>query len=189
MDVGSKIKEARTKRGITLKELSRQSGLSIGFLSQLERGMTSVAVDSLETIAGILNMPIAEFFELSKNQDTLVLRSYDLKIMNMQDGESISYLLSGNVQNKSFLPKLVVVLPNKAEAETVLYSHDGEEFIYVLEGVLTVYIEKQSYDLYPGDSAHFSSGMEHNWYNRTNKTAKILTVNAPNYLSEDKLHG
>lgn len=189
MDIGSKIKEARTKKGITLKELSRQCGLSTGFLSQLERGMTSVAVDSLEKIAEILNMPIAEFFELPKNKNDFVLRSYDLKIMNKQDGEYVAYLLSGDIRNKSFLPKLVVVLPNKADTETALYSHDGEEFIYVLEGVLTVYIENQSYELYPGDSAHFSSGIEHNWYNRTNKTAKILTVNTPNYLSEEKLHG
>lgn len=189
MDIGSKIKETRTKKRMTLKELSQQSGLSIGFLSQLERGLTSVAVDSLETIAQILNMPITEFFEVPKEKDNFVLRSYDLKIMNMQDGEYVAYLLSGNIQNKFFLPKLVVVLPNKEDTETALYSHDGEEFIYVLEGVLTVYIENKSYELYPGDSAHFSSGIEHNWYNRTNKTAKILTVNAPNYLSEEKFHG
>lgn len=189
MDIGLKIKEARSKKGMTLKDLSEKSGLSVGFLSQLERGMTTIAVDSLEKIADILSMSVTDFFEIKNKSGQYVLRSYERPMLSIQEGGYISYLLSSDLQNKSFMPKLVEVLPVKQDENTILYKHDGEEFIFVLEGILTVYIDNQVYDLYPGDSAHFSSEMDHNWCNHTNKSVRILTVNTPNYLSEDNMHG
>ena len=61
-----------------------------------------------------------------------------------------------------------------------LYSHEGEEFIYVLEGILTLNVDNTQTDLYPGDSAHIKSISPHNWRNNTSKIVKILTVNSPN---------
>lgn len=183
MDIGTKIKDARNKRAMTLKELSERSELSVGFLSQLERGLTSVAVDTLERLAVILEMPFSSFFDFPRGKDSYVLRSYERQIFNIQDGGIISYDLSASLENKALLPKMVDLLPSRSDEEVVLYKHEGEEFIYVLEGILTVFLQNGSYDLYPGDSMHFSSSMDHNWMNRTNKTVKILTVNSPNHLS------
>ena len=91
------------------------------------------------------------------------------------------------------LPRIYLLLPF-AEATTVSepYVHEGEEFIYVLEGVVTVYLEENQYVLYPGDSIHILSTQPHNWMNRTNKIARILTVNTPNPLhhpeAEEKMN-
>ena len=189
MDIGTKIKEARNKQNMTLKELSQQSGLSVGFLSQLERGLTSIAVDSLEHLATILKLPLANFFDMPSGKDKYVVRSYERQILNIQDGGIITYNLSLNLEDKVILPRLIELRPSKSDENVMLYAHEGEEFIYVFEGILTVCLDKNSYDLCPGDSIHFNSKIEHNWMNHTNKTVKMLTVNTPNGLSCGKSHG
>ena len=68
--VGLQIKALRTGNNMTLKQLSEQTGLSIGFLSQVERGMSSIAVDSLEKIAGVLEVPLDTFFSGSTSVES-----------------------------------------------------------------------------------------------------------------------
>ncbi|MEG0774284.1 XRE family transcriptional regulator [Clostridium sp.] len=186
MNIGWKIKELRNSKNITLKQLSEDSGLSVGFLSQLERGLTSIAVDSLENLAKILGVNLSFFFNVENRQDRKVLKSYERPVLNMQEGGFISYSLCQNLEDKAFVPKLVNVFPHKTDEQVALYKHSGEEFIYVLEGILTLYIDNNMYDLYPGDSIYLDSSEVHNWANNTNKLVKILTVNSPNYFRGEK---
>ncbi len=65
-DIGKKIKKLRTNKKLTLKELSEKTNLSIGFLSQLERGLTTVAIDSLTKIAKELDVSLTYFFQAPK---------------------------------------------------------------------------------------------------------------------------
>ena len=62
-DIGSKIKKYRKEKKYTLKNLSEQTGLSIGFLSQLERGITTIAIDSLANVADVLGVEMMDFFD------------------------------------------------------------------------------------------------------------------------------
>jgi transcriptional regulator with XRE-family HTH domain len=182
LDIGSKIKELRTDKDMTLKELSEKSGLSVGFLSQLERGMTTIAVDSLEILAEILEVPLTHFFDIPHKKGKVVLRNYERQVLSIMEGGFIYYNLSTELEDKSFLPKLVEILPQKNEEEVQLNSHTGEEFIYILEGILTLYIGKEKHELYPGDSVHMNSNITHNWANHTNKIVKFIAVNSPNYF-------
>jgi transcriptional regulator with XRE-family HTH domain len=186
MNIGWKIKELRNSKNLTLKQLSEDSGLSVGFLSQLERGLTSIAVDSLETVAKILGVNLSFFFNVENRPDRKVIKSYERPVLNMQEGGFIAYSLCQNLEDKAFVPKLVEVFPHKTDEEVALYKHSGEEFIYVLEGILTLYIDNNMYDLYPGDSIYLDSSEVHNWANNTNKLVKILTVNSPNYFSDEQ---
>jgi quercetin dioxygenase-like cupin family protein len=68
------------------------------------------------------------------------------------------------------------------EEQIEMYAHEGEEFSYVLEGIITVYLDGARHTLYPGDSIQIRSNLPHNWVNLTNKTAKLLSVNIPNPL-------
>lgn len=185
MDIGLKIKDLRNEKGMTLKELSEKSELSIGFLSQLERGLTTIAVDSLEKIAEIFDVPLTHFFDMPNKKKDVILRSYELEVFDLENG-LINYCLSSDPENKSFLPRLVEMLPQKEEEEILSYRHHGEEFMYVLEGILTVYIENIRYELYPGDSLHINSEANHNWANYTNRIVKVLIVNSPNNLKKDQ---
>ncbi|ERI94456.1 cupin domain protein [Clostridiales bacterium oral taxon 876 str. F0540] len=185
MNIGNKIKELRNSKNITLKKLSEESGLSVGFLSQLERGLTSIAVDSLENIAEILGVNLSYFFDVQNKPERKVLKSYDRQVLNIEEGGFVSYSLGQNLEDKSFIPRLIEVFPHKTDEEVALYKHSGEEFIYVLEGILTLYIDNDMHELYPGDSIHMNSDIVHNWSNNTNKTVKFITVNSPNYFKRD----
>lgn len=185
-DIGAKIKQLRTQKQMTLKYMSEQTNLSIGFLSQLERGLTSVATDSLAKIADVLEVELTYFFMRPKERKRRVLRSYEKEVFDISNLMFIHYHLSASLKDKQLLPRLIEILPNKTEEEICSYIHEGEEFVYVLEGVLTVFLGDEQIDMYPGDSIHYNSEKnKHNWANYTNKLVKILVVSIPNPFKEE----
>lgn len=180
--IGSKLKALRTSKKYTLKQLSEEAGLSIGFLSQIERGMSSIAIDSLSKIADILGVPLSSFFEdTAAAVPDPVMRSFDLPC-NQVSTQIMQYILSSDVGSYDILPRLFQLLPvpNPSKDDLVMMCHSGEEFIYILEGIVNVYINDREYTLYPGDSIQIHSNESHNWLNFTNKTARLLSINAPN---------
>lgn len=182
MNIGMELKKLRSEKGITLKELSEKSELSVGFLSQLERGLTTIAVDSLEKLANILEVHLTHFFDYPIKRKDVVLRSYEQELMDSVEGGFIKYSLSTNLENKQLFPMLIELLPQKKGEEILSYKHKGEEFIFVLEGILTVYINGKRHEVYPGDSVHMDSNIAHNWANYTNKLVKFIAVNTPNFI-------
>lgn len=181
-EIGEKINMLRTSKGLTLKELSEKSNLSVSFLSQAERGLTSIAIVSLTKIAEALDTDISYFFDPPKKHKNMIVRSHEQDIFRIDDSNLINSNLGSDIPNKKFDPMLVTILPSKGDEEIVPYSHEGEEFIYVLEGICTVYIDDRTYELYPGDSAHFPSTIPHNWVNSTNRTVRIIAISAPGIL-------
>ena len=181
-NIGAKVKELRNSQKITLKQLSEQSGLSVGFLSQLERGLSTIAIDSLSLLSDALNVDISVFFDKAdKNVNKPLIRSFE-KNVNIISEHMHEYILTNESGELDFLPREYVLLPNKSSEDmhTGIYKHEGVEFVYVLEGILTVDIEDDEYDLYPGDCITVHSDKYHNWHNPTNKITRILTVNSPN---------
>lgn len=175
--IGSKIKELRTAKKMTLKELSEKTNLSTGFLSQLERGLTSIATDSLLNIAEALDVELSYFLlPTRKRRERHIQKCYEKEIYKIDNGTYINYILSNNPDDKIMLPRLIEILPCNSDENLITYNHDGEEFIYVLEGIVTIFINDEKQCLYPGDSAHFKSNIQHNYTNYTNKTCKILQV-------------
>ncbi len=184
--IGLKIKQIRLEKNCTLKQLSKASGLSIGFLSQFERGMSSIALDSLEKLASILGVKLSDFFREEASQDPADPVAHGANLQPDEISPQIyQYFLGNRTEGFDLLPRVYLLMPfpdRKPSPE--LYAHEGEEFIFVLEGVVTVYLEDKQYTLYPGDSIQIDSRKKHNWMNQTNKTAKILTVNTPNPMKQ-----
>lgn len=181
--IGKKVKQLRTDKKLTLKDMSEMTNLSTGFLSQLERGMTNIAIDSLEKISAALEVDLSYFFALHNVQtNSPILRSYEKTIFEIEPEYSIHYHLSSNANGKLFFPRMIELLPLREDEEITEYPHEGEEFVYVLEGILTLFIDHVKYELYPGDSAHYSSTTTHNWGNYTNKRVRFVAVHTPNPL-------
>ncbi len=178
--IGEKIKLLRTEKKMTLKDLSDASGLSTGFLSQLERGMSSIAVDILGNIAKILDVDLTYFFESPKERGTFVQRSFERSVFQVENSNYIHYHLTTMVEHSDMLPRLIEILPGQFDETIGEYGHAGEEFVYVVEGVLTLFIDHERKELYPGDIAHYPSTIDHNWANYTNRVVKILVVSSHN---------
>jgi len=184
-DIGRKVKDLRLSKEMTLKELSEATGLSTGFLSQLERGLTSIAADALAKIAQALGTDLLYFFTGQVKNRKYILRSYEKEVFQVVNSRFINYHLTNSLPGKTLLPRLVELLPINSEENISQYSHEGEEFVYVLEGTLTLFINNQQFELFPGDSAHYSSADIHNWANYTNKMVKLIVVSSHNPFSQE----
>jgi transcriptional regulator with XRE-family HTH domain len=183
-NVGKKIKELRSVKKLTLKDLSSKTGLSTGFLSQLERGLSTIAIDSLEIIAKELDVDLSYFFMKPKNDKKIILRDYEQEIFQITSSQFIHSHLTNDVENKELLPRFIEILPMDKSEKITAYAHKGEEFVFVLEGILTLIIDEEEKVMYPGDSAHYSSEIVHNWANYTNKKVKILVISTPNIFKK-----
>lgn len=180
--IGARVKALRTSKKLTLKQLSEQSGLSIGFLSQLERGLSSIAIDSLAKLAEILDVSLSAFFDADQQPESSpISRSFSLHCSQVAP-QIIQYLPNGQASDFICLPRIFDLMPNAEEdlKDLVMNQHEGEEYIYVLEGILTVHLNGAKYFLNPGDSVQIHSEDPHHWVNETNRVVKILVINAPN---------
>ncbi|MDT2702494.1 helix-turn-helix domain-containing protein [Enterococcus dongliensis] len=178
MNIGEKVKNLRNEQGMTLKQLSEETGLSTGFLSQFERGITTIAVEHLATIADLFKVKINYFFE-DESVNEPIVRGYDQPVIHKLNN-IIYKQLSRSPKDKMIAPKLIEIMPHENRELPTTYPHQGEEFIYILEGILTLVIEETTYQLYPGDSAHYFSTINHNWDNQTNNVVKFIVVHHPN---------
>jgi transcriptional regulator with XRE-family HTH domain len=174
---------------MTLRELARETGLSIGFLSQLERGMTTVAVDSLQDISTVLGVDLSYFLNvLNGSQDgreDKIIRSYEQPVSFIETEKFIHLYLSPHLNDCNLFPEIILILPepDPANIDGNVFSHKGEEFVYVLEGALTVNYHGNITTMYEGDGFLFNSRTPHNWYNSTLQITKILVIRYPNPFS------
>lgn len=179
-ELGKKIKKIRTSKGMTLKDLSEKTNLSIGFLSLVERGLASTGIMSLQNIAQAFGVDLGYFFSPMKgNQKKRIVRSYEHDAFRIENSKYVYFSLAGDMEDKRIDPMLVVLLPGESREEVAPFCHEGEEFVYVLEGILTFFMEDKEYELYPGDSFHIQSSTPHNWANFTNRLTKILYIVTP----------
>jgi len=180
--VGARIKTLRTEKRYTLKALSDMTGLSVGFLSQAERGISTIAVDSLSKVASCLEVPLSTFFtDQIQDASDPVVHGFSVH-RNMVGPQIIESVLSQNMTNFNFLPKHFQLMPySDVDVEQLeMCIHSGEEFVYVLTGIVTLWLEDKRYTMYPGDSIQIHSNQPHNWANTTNKVAELLSINYPN---------
>lgn len=109
--IGAKIKHLRTQRKMTLKDLSEKTNLSIGFLSQLERGLTSIATDTLGTIADVFEVELSYFFLKPRTKKKAIIRSYEKEVFNICTSGCIQYNLSNDLnEKKCYLDLLIYFL-------------------------------------------------------------------------------
>lgn len=173
--IGVKIKSLRKERKLTLKQIADQTSLSISFLSQVERSKSSITLETLKKISEALGVNPSYFFsESDKKAATNVMRNV-IKTNTLQS-QFFYRDLAGNIENPLFNPILVILNPGAKREDS--YSHSGQEFLYVLEGKLTILIEKEEQDLNPFDCIFLDSTTPHNWINKTDSIVKFLCISS-----------
>lgn len=170
--IGIQIKKVRKQRKMTLKQLAEKTGLSISFLSQIERSKSSMTLESLHKVSDALDISPSQFFSKSKDSDTPISGKETMK--KQADSFFHYYSLIGSMANPLFEPRIVTLLPTEEKVSP--FRHEGQEFIYILEGTLTLFYKDHYYELSVGDSFHFESTEAHNWINYSKATVKILQV-------------
>jgi len=170
VDLGDALRSRRKALGLTMQSVADQAGLSVGFISQVERGITTPSLASLVSLAEVLEADITDFLQQApkKVQTTHKLSRLAYSV----PGADVSYERLSTTFKGSTLHSLIVHEPPGHRAEPI--SHRGEEMFFLIDGEITVEIEGDIEILKKGDSIHFDSRRVHSIWNHTTETASIL---------------
>lgn len=175
MQIGVKIKQLRLQRGLTQEELAARTELTKGFISQLERDITSPSIATLMDILEALGTSVGPFFS-DAAEETITYAANDMFVKEEPDGSTIRWLVT-NAQ-KNALEPILVTLP--AHTETIHDDpHEGEEFGFVLAGGVTLVLGEQKYRVKKGGSFYFRPTRVHYLINTGKAEARVLWVSTP----------
>lgn len=172
LKVGTKIRDARKQRRLTLQRVSEATGLSIGFLSQVERDITTPSLSSMVTIARALDLPASAFLHQPDIPNAVSRR--EGRVTYGINPAWISYERLSTTFPGQMLNAVKMNVPPRYLSETS--SHEGEEIVYVLSGSIRYVIDETIYELHVGDTLHFSAHRPHRVHNATDHAAEVLTV-------------
>lgn len=180
--LGSRLRKRRQQLGLTLKEVAVGAGLSVGFISQIERGITAPSLSSLVSVSRVLGMEVGEFLTQPRSDGALTRqdqRPVYAVSPNSLTYERISSAFPGNV-----LRSVIIHEPPGHRSEPI--AHEGEEMFYLLEGAVTVEVAGERTVLEAGDSLHFASTKIHSSWNHTDRPATILWVGTMDVFGDER---
>jgi transcriptional regulator with XRE-family HTH domain len=175
--VGARVRSLRRERGLTIEQLAAATGLTKGFISQLERDRTAPSLSSIARICDALGVRLSHIFE-AEPPPALVRRHE--RVPADPSLSSQSYLLSSREE-----PRFQVIeseVAPGAGAGDELHSLPGEvEFVYVLEGMLELRVSDESHVLEAGDAITYRLSKPHTWRNASEtEPLRVLWVSVPN---------
>jgi transcriptional regulator with XRE-family HTH domain len=163
VNVGNKLREMREERGLSIRALARQSGLSANALSMIERGRSSPSVSTLYKVADALNVPITDLFRGQSDPGEIVYCKAAART-RVPFTRGVWEGLGGE-RFVGRVEPFALTLESGASSGPHAMIHGGHEFVLCLRGQLEYRVENETYLLEPGDSLLFSSQLKHRWRN------------------------
>ncbi len=171
--IGARLRQLRIRRGLSLARMAKAAGISVGFLSALERSQMSASIGTLRRLARFHKTNILDFFDPAESNSRLV-RPSGRKVLEAGPGVRMELLAWGNTVME---PHLFRIAPQAGSGES--YTHEGEEFLLVLRGELQLALDGEEFRLKSGDSFYFESATPHRWKNPGRSETWVLWVNTP----------
>jgi transcriptional regulator with XRE-family HTH domain len=175
MKIGERIKNLRELSNLTQEELADRAGLTKGFISQIERDLTSISLDSFIQILGAMDENISDFFRES-SEEKIDYREKDRVAIEKEKIHRFELLVPGST-NRRLEPILLTL--RKGQVTPKERPHEGEEFGYVLRGRVTLRFGKEALKLKKGECFYLSAEKEHWLQNTSSKEAVILWISSP----------
>jgi len=180
-NIGQKIKKLRLARKLTLQAVARETGFSPALISQIENNNVSPPIATLSRIAKFFDVKVGMFFtEDEEERRYEVVRVPERKVVSRvisRAGTSQGYSyesLSFRKQNKKMEPFCLSVTDMATEENT--YSHDGEEFLYIMSGTADLILDDERLTLEAGDCVYFDSSLRHRLLSKDGSEVKVLVV-------------
>ena len=177
--IGGQLRELRKAKGFTLHEVAERAGISVSYLSQIERNVSRLPIDALKRISDVLGVHMNWFFQPGQqgpaDERDLVVRAANRRQLSFTGLGITEELLSPNLSGP--LELLISTIHPGADSE--YYSHDGAEAGLVLSGTLDLWVNDQHLRLRKGDSFAFASTEQHRCVNLGATPAKVLWVLTP----------
>lgn len=174
MDIGNKLKELRVLKGLTQEELADRSELSKGFISQLERNLTSPSITTLMDILQCLGTSIGEFFNEAPDEQ-IVFGKQDYFVKEDTEYKNEIKWIIPNAQKNTIEP---IYLTLQAGGSTCPDTpHEGEEFGYVLQGAVSIHLGNKTYKAKKGESFYYTADKTHLLSSKNGAT--LIWVSSP----------
>lgn len=187
--VGHKIKRLRQAQGLTAKSLAEASGISVGMLSQLEKGSTQGSVETLRKIAKVLDTTLAALFTDDDSPSTILHDHESFYVVRKEARKKISFpdplykceMLTPDLQGDiEFV--MVELEPGRTMDEALPHTRGGEECDFVLNGEIEVQVGERHFTLKEGDSIRFDPALPHRIENKSgNKAVYISAITPPSF--------
>src|SRR5690554_1465063 len=176
MDIGSKIKQLRLENGLTQQELANRLELTKGYISQIERNISSPSLETFFSILEVLGTDPTAFFSRLKDEQVV----HTEEDFYWQEDEELKHLIKWIVPNalKFEIDPIIIELEPVGKSKTD-NPHEGEEFGYYLEREITLVLNKTKHIVKKGQTFYYRANREHYLVNNTNKIAKILWISTP----------
>ena len=176
--IGRQVRAFRREQALTITELARGAQVSPGMLSKIENGQTSPSLSTLHSVAKALNVPVTALFrEYEEERDAVFVKAgQGLTIERRGTRAGHQYQLLGHSPNGSIVVEPYLITLSEASDVFPLFQHDGQEFIYVLEGEVDYRHAHRVYELKPGDSLFFEADAPHGPENLRRLPIRFLSV-------------
>ncbi len=180
VNVGARVKAVREARSLSLRDVSQRTALDVATLEQIEQGSLAPPLGTVIKLAKALDMKMGYFISGAEDRPFTIVRRSDRRIVSRYDskkGERYGYeyeSLAPHKKDRHMEPFLVTLEP--AETEEERSTHDGQEFIYILEGQMEVRLAEEIHVLEPGDAIYYDSTVPHLVKCHGGQTTKILAV-------------
>lgn len=174
MDIGHKIKQLRLQKDLTLEELASRCELTKGFLSQLERDLSSPSIATLNDILEALGSSLSEFF--SDDEPTKTVFNKNDFFVDEKDEYTVTWIVPNTQKNE--MEPILLTLPGEGESFEMA-PHSGEEFGMVLEGSVVLVSGDKKQVIKKGETFYLYGKESHKLVNKNKTTAKVLWVSTP----------
>lgn len=173
-NLGMKLRRLRKRCNLDIAEAARRAKISSGFLSAVELSQANPSVATLQRLAATYNTTVLEFYDLP-HQPSAVVKPDKRQLLRTESGVEMELLSTGTKMLQSMLFRV----PPGSGSDGA-YSHAGEEFIYMLQGSMEIWLDElECHVLQEGDSFWFESTRGHRWFNPTKREAALLWINTP----------
>jgi len=165
VNVGERVRKVREERNLSLMDISQRTGLDVSLLEEIENGTMAPPLGTIIRLAKALDLKMGYFISGDEDRSYTIVRRDDRKVISRYDSKKGAYYgygyesLAPHKKNRHMEPFLVYLDP--AETEEERSTHDGQEFIYVLEGTMEVRLEDEIHLLHPGDAIYYDSTVPH----------------------------
>nr|WP_317378145.1 XRE family transcriptional regulator [uncultured Faecalimonas sp.] len=176
MKIGNKLKELRIEKGLTQEELADRAELSKGFISQIERDLTSPSIATLVDLLQCLGTTLKDFFS-EDSEEQIVFPEEDFFEKNDPELHNTIEWIIPNAQKNMMEPIRVTLLPGGSTYPD--RPHEGEEFGYVLQGVIHIHLGQKVCTAKKGESFYFTPNCEHSIRADKKTGAKFIWVSTP----------
>lgn len=173
--IGSNLKRLRLESGLSQKAFAASTHLSPTLISRIENGLVRPSIATLELIAHTLKVDIGFFFKDEEQKQFVISHKGKRKNFPSERGYEIESLVE-EMENQFMDPAIVSLKGKDAEDKVELATHEGQEFMYVLEGRVEMILGTKRFVLNKGDSAYWNGSVPHKGISLSKKSAKTLNV-------------